>query len=277
MKPAVADSRFRVICLRIEPLTGSPIYLTHHPRDLVMRGHTYLSTSGYDFTGYSSAASTSPSMVDLQGIAGLAGIGYDEINSGVFDNARAYLFATTWNSPVEDEEEIVASILGKTTLRDDTYTIEEMALIDVLNQSVGKTYTVACPKTFGGTEYGGCNKSLVAPVTVTGTLTGVTSRSIVTDSARAEVADYFGAGTIQFTSGPNAGLKPLEIKSFAAGVIETFEPFYYLPVIGNAYTMVAGCRKRRQEDCYVKFNNVVNFGGFEHIPLGSAYAQVGQR
>ena len=141
MKPAVADSRFRVICLRIEPLTGSPIYLTHHPRDLVMSGHTYLSTSGYDFTGYSSAASTSPSMVDLQGIAGLAGIGYDEINSGVFDNARAYLYATTWNSPVEDEEEIVASILGKTTLRDDTYTIEEMALIDVLNQSVGKTYT----------------------------------------------------------------------------------------------------------------------------------------
>lgn len=276
MKPAVADARFRVICLRIVPKTGSPIYLTHHVRDLVMGGHTYLSSSGYDFTGYSSTTSMSPGVIDLQGIAGLAGIGYDEINSGVFDNARAYLFATTWNSPVEDEEPIVASILGKTTLQDSRYTIEEMALIDALNQSVGKTYTAACPKTFGGTEYAGCNKSL-ASVTVTGTLTGVTSRSIVTDSARAEVADYFGAGTIQFTSGPNAGLKPLEIKSFAAGVIETFEPFYYLPVIGNAYTMVAGCRKRRQEDCYVKFNNVVNFGGFEHIPLGSAYAQVGQR
>ena len=275
MKPAVADARFRVICLRIVPLIGSTIYLTHHVRDLVMSGHTYLSSSGYDFTGYTSTASMSPSMIDVQGIAGLAGIGFDEIGSGVFDNARAYLFATTWNSPVEDEEPIVASILGKTTLQDSNYTIEEMALIDALNQSVGKTYTAACPKTFGGTEYGGCNAN-VASFTVTGTLTGVTSRSIVTDSARAEAADHFGAGTIQFTSGPNAGLKPLEIKSFSSGVIETFEPFYYQPVIGNAYTMIAGCRKRLV-DCRDKFNNVVNAGFFLNIPLSSQYAQVGQR
>ena len=275
MKPAVADPRFRVICLRIEPTTGSPIYLTHHVRDLVMSGHTYLSTSGYDFTGYTSTASMSPSMIDLSGIAGLAGIGFDEIGSGVFDNARVYLFATTWTSPVEDEEQIVASILGKTTLQDSRYTIEEMALIDALNQSVGKTYTAACPKTFGGTEFGGCNAN-VATFTVTGALTGVTSRSIVTDSARAEAADYFGAGTIEFTSGANAGLKPLEIKSFAAGVIETFEPFYYQPVIGDAYSMIAGCRKRLV-DCRDKFNNVVNAGFFLNIPLSSQYSQVGQR
>ena len=278
MKPAVASAATRIICLRIVPKIGSSIYLTHHPRDLVMGGHTYLSTSGYDFTGYTSVDSMSPAMIDLQGICGLAGIGYDQVNSGVFDNARAYLFATTWNSPVEDEEPIVASILGKTTLKDARYVIEEMALIDALNQSVGKTYTVACPKTFGGTEYAGCNKSLAYPITVTGTLTGVTSRSIVTDSGRAEAADYFGAGTIQFTGiSANAGLKPLEIKSYASGVIETFEPFYYTPAVGDTYTMIAGCLKRRYEDCYLKFGNVINFGGFENIPLGSAYAQIGQR
>jgi uncharacterized phage protein (TIGR02218 family) len=276
MKPAVADYRYRVLCLRIVPKLGSTIYLTHHPRDLVMSGHTYLSTSGYDFTGYNSTTSMSPGVIDLEGIAGLAGIGFDQIGSGVFDNARAYLFATTWRTPIENEEPITASILGKTTLRDSRYIIEEMALIDALNQSVGKTYTAACQKTFGGTEYGGCNKSLVAPVTVTGTLTGVTSSSIVTDSARAEADDYFGAGTIQFTSGPNAGLKPLEVKSFAAGVITTFEPFYYTPVIGNAYTMIAGCRKRLV-DCRDKFNNVVNGGFFLNIPTSSQYGQVGSK
>ena len=57
----------------------------------------------------------SPGVVDLNGIAGLAGIGYDEIASGVFDSARGCLFATTWNSPIEDEEPIVSSTLGKTT------------------------------------------------------------------------------------------------------------------------------------------------------------------
>lgn len=274
MKSAVADRRYRVFCLRIVPVTGSPIYLTRHPRDLVMGGHTYLSGSGYDFTGYSATANLSPALVDLEGIAGIAGIGYAEIASGKFDNARAYLFATTWNSPVEDEEPIVASILGKTTLMDGRYKIEEMALIDALNQSVGKTYTASCPKTFGGQEYAGCMKAL-GPLTVTGALSAVTSTSIVRDAARVEAADYFAAGTLQFTSGLNSGLKPLEIKRHEAdGTIEVFEPFYYTPAPGDTYTLIPGCRKRLA-DCRDKWANVVNFGGFSNVPTNSQYAQVG--
>lgn len=276
MKSAVADRRYRVFCLRIVPTTGSPIYLTRHPRPLTMGGHTYLAGSGYDFTGYSAEASLSPAMIDLEGVAGLAGIGYDQIASGLFDNARAYLFATTWTSPVEDEEPIVASILGKTTLMDGRYKIEEMSLVDALNQTVGKTYTPACPKTFGGQEYAGCMKAL-GPLTVTGALSAVTSASIVRDGARGEAADYFAAGTLAFTSGANAGLKPLEIKRYEAdGTIEMFEPFHYLPVIGDTYTLIPGCRKRLA-DCRDKWANVVNFGGFSNIPTASQYAQGGSR
>ena len=274
MKSVIADPRFRVICLRIVPTSGSAIYLTHHVRDLTMNGHTYLSTSGYDFSGYSAQANLSPAIFELSGIAGLAGIGYDEIASGLFDGARAYLFATTWRTPVEDEEPITASFLGKTTLRDQRYVIEEMALIDALNQSVGKTYAAACPKAFGGQEYAGCGISLAA-VTVTGTLTAVTNNAIVRDATRTEAADWFGTGTLQFTSGANAGLRPLEIKAYAAdGTITTHEAFHYPPVVGDTYVMVPGCRKRLA-DCRDKWNNVVNFGGFPHIPLGSSYAQVG--
>jgi uncharacterized phage protein (TIGR02218 family) len=275
MKSQVTDYRYRVLCLRIVPRSGPTIRLTHYPRNLTMsNGQVYLSGSGYDFTGYSASSSMSPAMIDMEGIAGIAGIGRDQIASGVFDNARCYLFATTWNNPVEDYEPIVVSILGKTTLMDDRYKVEEMALIDALNQSVGFTYTASCPKQFGGQEFAGCKKDL-APLTVTGTLTAVTSNAIFRDAARTEAADYFGAGTIQFTSGANAGLKPQEIKSYAAdGTIETFEPFYYALAPGDAYTMVPGCRKRK-EDCRDKWQNIVNFGGFSEIPTGSTYAQIG--
>lgn len=277
MKATVADYRTRVLCLRIVPKTGSPIRLTHHPKNLTMgNGAIYLSGSGYDVTAYSASANLSPSLVDLEGIAGFAGIDKDAIASGVFDNARAYLFATSWTNPVEDEEPIVASILGKTTLLDDRYRIEEMALIDALNQSVGKTYSASCSKTFGGQKYAGCKVNLAA-ITVTGTLTTVTGKSIVRDAARAEAADYFAAGTIQFTSGANAGLKPLEVKRHKAdGTLEVFEPFHYLPAVGDAYTLIPGCRKRLA-DCRDKWNNVLNFGGFPNIPTGSQYAQIGTR
>ena len=121
----------------------------------------------------------------------------------------------------------------------------------------------------------------LAPNTVTGTLTGVVNTSLFQDTSRGEMDDVFGAGTIQFTSGPNAGLKPLEIKIYLSnGTIETFEPFYYLPVAGDTYSMVRGCRKR-SSDCKNRWNgsninNIVNFGGFEYVPTGSTYAQVGQ-
>ncbi|WP_291988517.1 DUF2163 domain-containing protein [Candidatus Accumulibacter sp. ACC007] len=280
MKSVVADYRYRTQCLRIVPVTGSPIYLTDHPRDLVMSGHTYLSTAGYQFTGQSATAGFSPASVDIEGIAGASGLSRTAVGSGLFDGARCYVFATSWAAPVEDQEPVVAGLFGKATLLDHRFQIGGVSLIDALNQTVGQTYGAQCPKLFCGTEYAGCGVSLAAN-TVTGTLTSVTSASVFTASARTEAADTFGAGTIQFTSGPNAGLKALEIKSFAGGVITTFEPFYYLPVAGNAYSMVRGCRKRLS-DCQarwngsVTFSNVANFGGFPWIPTGSTYAQVGQ-
>jgi uncharacterized phage protein (TIGR02218 family) len=277
MKVTVAAPETRILCLRIEPSSASPIYLTDYPRDLTIGGHAYLSTSGYEFTGYSATADFAPASLDLDGIAGAAGITRAAIASGVFDGARCYIFATSWAAPVEDEEPITAGVFGKATLRDDRYQIGGVSLIDALNQVVGDTYGAACPKTFCGQEYAGCMAS-VAANTVTGTLTHVTSTTVFRDSARAEAADTFGAGTIQFTTGANAGLKPLEIKAHAAdGTITTFDGTYYLPAVGDSYTMLRGCRKRLS-DCQnrVGGSNVVNFGGFLWIPNGSTYAHVGR-
>ena len=280
MKSVVADYRYRVLCLRIVPVAGSPIYLTDHPRDLVIGGHTYLSTAGYQFTGYAGTAGFSPASIDVEGIAGASGLTRAAVGSGLFDGARCSVFATSWVAPVEDEEPVVAGLLGKATLLDHRFQISGLSLIDALNQTVGDTYGAQCPKRFCGTEYAGCGLSLAAN-TVTGALTSVTSASVFTSAARTEPDDTFGAGTIQFTSGANAGLKALEIKSFSAGVITTFEPFYYVPAAGDAYRMVRGCRKRLI-DCQNRWNgtttvsNVPNFGGHLWIPNGSTYAQVGQ-
>lgn len=282
MKSAVADYRYRVLCLRIVPVTGSPIYLTDHPRDLVMGGHTYLSTSGYEFTGYSATAGFAPGSLDLQGISGVAGISRAQIAAGLFDGAVVSIFATSWSAPIEDEEPIVRGIFGKARLEDDRYTIDGLSLIDALNTARNDQFTAQCPKVFLSQGFGGCLVP-VAPNTVTGSLTSVSSAALFTDTARGEASDTFAAGTIRFTSGPNAGLKALEILSFASGgVIATFEPFYYLPQIGDNYTMVRGCRKRRQ-DCEAReggsgtFNNIVNFGGFPWVPTSSVYGQWGQK
>lgn len=275
MKSTVAPYATSVLCLRIVCTNGTTIRVTRYPKDLTMsNGTVYLTGSGFDFTGYQAANGFSPSAIDLEGILGYAGVTRDMVSSGVFDGARSFLFATDYLNPVEDYEPIIASFLGKVTLTDDGYRFEEMALVDALNQSVGRTYKAQCDKVFGSQTYAGC-KMVLGPLTVTGTITGVTSASVFADSSRGEAADYFARGTIVFTSGQNAGLKPLEVKAFAAGGgIQTYEPFYYPPAIGDTYSIVPGCRKRLA-DCRDKWNNVINFGGFPTIPTSSVYAQVG--
>ena len=274
MKSAVADRRYKIHCLRSVPLWGATVYLTDHVRDVVLGANTYKTDSGYQFSGLALEDNMSPGVLDLSGVANIAGIDMDEIVAGVFDDARVYAFATTWNAPVVDEEPLGVAILGKTKLDDDRYTIEMMMLIDALNQTVGKTYTANCQKEFGGTGFAGCQVAL-GPITVTGTLTDVTSNSIFRDSARAEAEDYFGEGTVAFTTGDNAGLKPIKIKSHAAdGTIEVHEAFHYPVAIGDAYTLVPGCR-HRQEDCRDKWSNVINFGGYSFIATTSTYTQVG--
>jgi hypothetical protein len=234
-----------------------------------------------------------------------------------------------------------------------------MMLIDALNQTVGKQYTANCQKVFGGQEFAGC-KIALGPITVTGTLTAATSNSIFRDSTRAEAADYFGEGTIAFTTGQNAGLKPIKIKSHVGvnskaitaiskaasavvtigthtfvigdvvgfssvvgmtqingltgtvtaiaattvtvninsttfstytsggtaallnGTLTVHEAFHYPVAVGDAYTLVPGCR-HRLEDCRDKWEpilltgkgNVDNFGGFSFIATTSTLTQIG--
>ena len=148
MKSTVAPYETSVKCLRIVCNNGLTIRLTDYPYDLTMSNSTvYKTNSGYEFTAYTAESGMAASAVDLQGIVDMAGVSRDALRSGVFDGARCYLFACNYLVPVEDYEPIVSSVLGKTQIVDDKYIIEEMALVDLLNQTVGDTYTAACRKT----------------------------------------------------------------------------------------------------------------------------------
>jgi uncharacterized phage protein (TIGR02218 family) len=217
----------------------------------------------------------SPAAIDLEGTFKSGGITSELVAAGVFDGARCYLFTTDFLNPVEDSEEIVCSTLGKATIEDDHYLVEEMALVDALNQPVGRLFMPACQKVFGGTEYAGCKKAL-GPLTVTGTITSAASGSSFADSSRAEAANYWTLGANYFTSGANAGLKRMEIRSFSFGAFVTYEPFPNVPVIGDTYTLIPGCGKSRDE-CRDKWANIDNFGGFPDMPPSSTYLSRGTK
>ncbi|MDH4581369.1 DUF2163 domain-containing protein [Pseudomonas sp. BN415] len=293
MKAHVADWQTRVYCVRIEPANDAPLVrLAGYPVDLVMsNGQTYLTESGYEFSGYGASSTFASSSIDLKGIVQQGAISRDDLMAGVYDNARVYLFATSWANPIEDEEELAMLFFGKVETADDQYSVQLMGAIDVLSQSPGRSYSPTCQWTFLDQTLDGnilpasqsrCIGPRSAPdgpsfaaLKVTGTLTSVTDQYYFADSARVEAADYFATGAIRFLSGPNAGLKPIEIKAFTAGgVIQLQEALFYLPEVGDQYEMIPGCRKR-PEDCAF-WENMRNFGGHPHVPAPSQYGQIGR-
>ena len=294
MKAHVADWQTRVYCVRIEPANDSPIVrLAGYPVDLPMsNGQVYLTESGYEFSGLDSTSTFASSSIDLNGILQQGAITRDDLMSGKYDNARVYLFATSWANPIEDEEPCGLFFWGRVECKDDKYTAQMMGSIDVLSQSTGRSYSPTCPwtlfdKTLDGElidwEHSKCtgprsaqDGPLLEDFKVTGALTSVTDQYMFTDSARAEAVDWFAYGTIRFITGENAGLKPIQIKAFTSGgVILLHEAMFYLPQVGDQYEMIPGCRKTPAA-CKEKYSNKINYGGQDHVPTPSVYQQRGR-
>lgn len=294
MKAHVADYQTRTICVRLVAIDGSTLRWTTYPIDLVMsNAQTYLAGSGFEWTGYGATASMSPDSVNLQGIVSSA-IGMldrDEVSVGKWDNARAYVFATSWTAPVEDEEAITVFTFGQATLKDDDWVVEFMGLIDALNQTVGPIYSAQCQNTLFDQTLDGSlivttrsrcigprsspDGPQMAAFLRAGTITAVTSQYQFQDTGRTEADEYFTAGQMRFISGANVGLKPIQIKqSTAGGQIVLHEAAYYPIEVGDTYEIIPGCRKRLV-DCQA-WSNVKNMNAFPHIPAPTEYTQIGR-
>ncbi len=275
MKATVAPYATSVSCGRVVCRSGLTIRIAAYPFDLTMSNSTvYQAGSGFEYSGYTAEASFAASVVDLEGFVGYAGITRDKLASGLFDGAECYYFTTNFLAPVEDQQPDMKAVFGKTTLDDERYKIEQMALVDLLGQDFGLTYTAGCQKKFGGQEYGGCGVDL-GPITVTGTITHVPSAFQVRDSARTEATDYFGWGYLTFTSGDNAGLAAIRVDSHASdGTLTLMQAPYYAVTVGTTYNLVPGCRGRL-EDCRDKHGNIPRFGGDPWIPQSSQYKMIG--
>lgn len=281
----------RTQCIRIEPVNGEPIRIAlAYPVDLVMsnsavyRGGIYAQP-----TDISSTLSGGATVIDLGSVYDTDTITRDQIQSGYWDGARVFSFFTDWAYPVEDEEEDRVYTFGKVREEDDRYTVEMMSLLDLLNQTSGRTITPGCGYVLGDAHVDGAiiasdkSRCKVDPMNVVNFHSKVTSLTnqmqfIGQDLPDAFPNDHFAFGEIIFTSGLNAGLGYKFVKTYLAnGTITLAQPFYHPIAVNDLFTIRTGCRKRFQEDCVTKFQNGKHFGGFPHVPQKSSVMKFGDQ
>ena len=193
-----------------------------------------------------------------------------DILDGRWDNAEVLVWRVNWEDPAQ-RVMIRRGAVGQIRRGRLAFVAEMRSLAHVLGQTVGRSFQATCDAELGD---GRCGVNLeAASFRGTGAVVDRLRDRAFTASGLAGYADgWFDLGTVEWTSGANAGRRAEVMRHESAGGVVAFT-LLEAPVRaiaeGDAFVARAGCPKRL-EACRDKFGNVANFRGFPHIPGNDA-------
>lgn len=214
-----------------------------------------LSNPGFNIQSLVSTSGLDVDNTELQVIAS-EDIRRVDILAGVWDGAEVFFFRYSWRDPSAGIIEVKRGSFGGIAPQFGQFKIEFRDLRQALQQDSTWQLQMNCRwRVFDAR----CTLD-EADFTVVGAVTSVASSVEFTDTSLTQVDDYFGEGVVRWLTGDNAGLQH-KVSQFAAGVV-TLAYGVVIPIqVGDTFNIVAGCRKRLQEDCITKFANGLNNGG----------------
>lgn len=258
-------------CWRVQRRDGLVLGFTDHDRDLVIDGTTYKAASGFTATAIEDQLGLAVSNLDVDGALSSAAITEDDLNAGLYDDASVTILRVNWQD-VSQRVIVRSGFLGSVTRGETAFSAELRGLAASLDQTAGRVFQRTCAWELGDAR---CQIDLGAAAHHgSGTVASVISNFDFTASGIGSFASgIFSRGKIVWATGNNAGLE-IEVKAHSQGApnsrLSLFLPMPRPIEIGDTFSITAGCDKRF-ETCRDRFSNVVNFGGFPHIP-GNDYA-----
>lgn len=247
-------------CWKLTRRDGLILGFTDHDLDLLVDGITYQASSGFTPSAIASSGALNVDNLDVEGMLDAGAMTEADLLAGIYDHAQIDIFEVNYQRPADGQLPLRTGWLGEVTLQDGRFLAEVRGLTQPLAQRIGELYNPSCRASLGDAR---CKVNM-ASHTKTGTLTGVTSRSVLRDTARNEPAGTFNFGMLTFTSGQNTGTQ-MEVKEYTPGLIVLALPLARPVSVGDAYTLAEGC-DRSFATCVSRFNNAVNFRGEPHVP-----------
>lgn len=235
---------------------------TNHDLDIVFGGVTYKADGACNPSALVSDDKLATDNLAVTGILNSADVTEADLDAGRYDHARIDVYLCNWADLAQGVVQLRRGWLGEVTWRGTNYTAELRGLHDLLQREWGDYYTAECRHDLGDAR---CTVAL-GPLTVSGSVTAALDIANFTDAARGEAEGWFNYGKLHWSSGANSGLT-VEVKQWDA-TARQFTLWLPMPqpiAVNDAYTVIAGCDKR-YATCKNKFSNLVNFGGFPHLP-----------
>jgi uncharacterized phage protein (TIGR02218 family) len=231
---------------------------------LVVGGVTYSPIDGYTPSANDGKADFSVDNMEVIGFLDSPAITEFDVASGKWDYAAVDVFMVNRNAISHGNYYMRHGWLGHVKIQSPgVYTAEIRGLTQAIQNLVCDLVTPTCRFKLGDSR---CTVNLATYTSSGVAVTSVASTQEFAATALTQAAGYFTNGTMKWVTGNNAGVS-MDVQGFGAGGVVLLQlPMIDAIGIGDTFNITAGCLKRFQPDCVVKFSNGINFGGFKDVP-----------
>ena len=245
---------------------GVTFGFTDHDLPLSFDGIEFRADSGLAARAIQQSSGLAVDNTEALGVLSDAALREEDIQAGRFDGAEVRAWLVNW-SDVSQRLLQFCGTLGEITRANGAFTAELRGLTEALNQPRGRVYQSPCSAVLGDSA---CKFDLTQSGFVfEGAAETVSDRKVFEFTDLDQFDDrWFEGGRATVVSGSAIGLVGLIKNDRLVGAgrrIELWETLGAEISTGDTVRFEAGCDKRLAT-CKAKFNNVLNFQGFPHIP-----------
>jgi uncharacterized phage protein (TIGR02218 family) len=258
-------------CWRVTRNDGEKLGFTDHDRDLTFDGTTFEAGSGFTATEIAGSVGLTVDNLDVESAITSDRLTEDELAAGLYDNAAIEIFRVNW-ADVSQRVLMRTGSIGEVSRGAAHFKAEVRGLAHELNQPKGRVIQAACDADLGDAR---CTVDLDDEAfKSSGAVTAIAeARTFTVSGLDSFDQDWFTRGLLTWTSGANDGRSAevkLHSKRDGSVTLELWQAMSEDIAISDAFTVTAGCDKSFRT-CRAKFDNVLNFRGFPHVP-GSDFA-----
>lgn len=264
-------------CWRLERRDGQVFGFTDHDYDLVFDGVIYEAAAGMTASELTDSVGLGVDNLEVTSAVSSSRLDEKDLAGGLYDDARVEIYRVNWQDTMQ-RVLMRSGSLGEVKRSGTAFSGEVRGIAHYLQQPRGRLYQHTCDADLGDNR---CGINLDASqFQGSGVIASVQSNKQFSTTDLSTFEDgWFARGLVAFTSGAALGQK-MEVKCHVVDGgttwIDLWQDVSGPLTVGQTFTVTAGCDKAAQT-CRNKFNNMINFQGFPHMPGPDFVLQIAGR
>ncbi|MDE2363135.1 MAG: DUF2163 domain-containing protein [Hyphomicrobiales bacterium] len=253
-------------CWRLTRRDGAVMGFTDHDCDLAFAGAIFSAATGLDAAQAESAAGLAVGSGDVQGALDSAGIDEVDIESGLYDDASVEIWLVDWTN-VDNRVLLDVATIGEVKRTEFAFIAELRSIAHRFDEDRGRQFQRGCSADLGDAA---CKIDLSSALYSTGAtiLSQEKPGSYIVATDAGFSSDFFTNGSLARGADAAVAIKLHEKAVNGDRIVLWAAPAIVLAP-GARVALRAGCDKS-PESCRQKFDNLVNFRGFPHMPGNDA-------